>query len=145
MKELNLIVDRSGSMETNGKDSICLSVIQSLRVIKDIESKFKELVINKFKFGNVRDDFEDLKSKIFLKPTIILTDGYFFLDNYKGEFRDFLKQNEKNLFFILCGSDAIDLSTYKRDFPSVNCYRPEDINYVLDMLDLISVENNEKN
>ena len=136
MKELNLIVDRSGSMEMNGKDSICLSVIQSLRILSKIDSEYNGLIVNKMKFGNLKDDFEKIRGVIDGKSTMILTDGYFFIDNYKGELRDFLKQNVKNLFFILCGSDAIDLSTMKRDFPSINCYRPDGVNYVMSLLNI---------
>lgn len=140
MKELNLILDRSGSMEMNGKDSICLSIIQSLHVIREIDSKFSSLIINKFKFGNSKTDFEELKLKCNLKQTIILTDGYFFFDNFKGEIKEFLKENKKNLYFILCGADSLDLSNYKKDFPLINSYRPEDLIYILSSLDLISEE-----
>jgi len=132
MNEINIIMDRSGSMETNAKESICLNIIQAVNII--VMMNFNSLTINKLKFGNTKEEFEQLKTKIHAIPTLILTDGYYFFDFYRGELNSLLEENINNLYFVICGADGINLSIYKKDFPKINIVQPDNIIYALEKI-----------
>lgn len=133
--DLTLVIDRSGSMETNGKEDICVNVIRAIETISKIDDKFNSLTIkNKLTFTENQGDFEQLKLQIANTPTIIVTDGYYFFDFYKEKINAFLEENINSLYFIICGSDGIDLSIYKKSFPQINVYYPHNIVDVLEKL-----------
>lgn len=133
MNEINIVMDRSGSMETNSKENICLNIIQSINALMVVDCRFNSLKINKLKFGNSKEDFEQLKLQIEGIPTIILTDGYYFFDFFKGELNTFLEKNINNLYFIICGCDGIDLSNEKF-FPKINSCYPHNIVEIIEKL-----------
>ena len=131
MEELIVVTDVSGSMYVSGKINIIGVVMQTLSVL----GKFENVSVSKMQWDGSLESFEALAEKCSGKKTLILTDGYAFLDNCRGSqtIKKFFGTDRENVFVVLCGGDAFDISALS-GFKRVSVTRSDNILFAFDSL-----------
>ena len=131
MEELIVVTDVSGSMYVSGKINIIGVVMQTLSVL----GKFENVSVSKMQWDGSRESFEALAEKCSGKKTLILTDGYAFLDNCRESqtIKKFFGTERENVFVVLCGGDAVDISALS-GFKRVPVTRSDNILFAFDSL-----------
>ena len=81
------------------------------------------------------NEFESLIEKCNEKKTLLLTDGYSLADSCSKSrvIKDFIEKSKKSLYLVLCGGDAVDVSTYKA-FSSLNVVLAENVLKIVETL-----------
>ena len=135
MDELILVIDCSGSMCTSGKINIIGSILQTLSALNKFDDTAKNISATRMPWDGNRESFELLSEKCSGKKTLILTDGYAFLDNCRESqiAKKFFETNRENVFVVLCGGDAFDISALS-GFKRVPVTRSDNILFAFDSL-----------
>ena len=133
MKKLNVIVDVSGSMYEMGKPSVvgCL-----LATLSSLPPEFLEKCeISKLGWDGTEERLSELLQEAAESPMLLLTDGYALCDNCLKlrEVREKLFSKKDSVFLVLCGGDAIDVSSLK-DFRGIQTVRADNLLFAVESL-----------
>lgn len=120
MKKIFVIEDTSGSMSVLGKNAVTLSLINTIRLSKELNSAYADLTFKKIEW--------DGKSKIRLEnqSSIILTDGY-------SPFSLLENLGEKTAL-VLCGLD----SSCPKDLAKIANVKVFEAQDILEALDYVA-------
>ena len=136
MNELIVVADVSGSMYAAGKPAILSNIIQTISALGKSDDTAKDITVTKMQWDGNRESFELLAEKCSGKKMLILTDGYSFLDNCRESqtIKKFLETNRENVFVILCGGDAVDISISVFPMLKQHTIKVENILFALESL-----------
>lgn len=111
MVDLYVVIDLSGSMNTMGKSVVAASVLQALSSLNDLHFHHDSIRLHKKGWDGGIEGFRPIAQWCARKPTVLLTDGHALYDNCRNrDCKAFFRDNSKNLFVVLCGADAFDVS-----------------------------------
>lgn len=141
MVDIYVVVDLSGSMNTMGKSVVVASVLQTLSSLDDLHFHPDGIQLHKKGWDGSLEGFRPIARWCAGKPTVLLTDGYALYDNCRNrDCKTFFRDNRENLFVVLCGSDALDVSKFN-DFKGIQTVRSENILCVVErILSLVQQE-----
>jgi len=135
MDELIVVADVSGSMYVTGKTAILGNIMQTISALGK-NNTAKNITVTKMQWNGNRESFESLTEKYSGKKTLILTDGYSFLDNCRESqtIKTFFETKRENVFVVLCGGDAVDISISAFPMLKHHTIKAENILFALESL-----------
>ena len=122
MKDLQVIIDLSGSMCEMGKPSVVANVLSTVS---------GDGPLSKMQWDGSDKTLEPLLEKCSGKNTLLLTDGYALSDNCSTNRNIRNALESENLFVVLCGADALNVSAL-RDFSRVKTITADNVLFALE-------------
>ena len=129
MKEITVLVDKSGSMNVLGKKSICEDLLKFLHLYPQMNSYENDLSFVQQDWDGSNEELNAICKN--LNSFIILTDGYSCNDNCESTLQAFSSDENKHFAIVLIGADAIfrQLDTKKK----ILVFEAADINVAADI------------
>lgn len=136
MDELIVVADVSGSMYAAGKPAILGTTMQTISALGKSDDTVKDITVTKMQWDGNCKSFESLAEKCSGTKTLILTDGYSFLDNCRESqpTKKFFETDRENVFVVLCGGDAVDISISVFPMLKQHTIKAENILFALESL-----------
>ena len=128
MKEITVLVDKSGSMNVLGKKFICEDLLKFLHLYPQINSCENDLSFTQQDWDGSNEELNNICQN--LKYFVILTDGYTCNDNCESTLQALSLDEDKHFEIVLVGADAFfrQINTEKK----ISVFRAADINIVAD-------------
>ena len=128
MKEITVLVDKSGSMNVLGKNAITNDLVKFLHLYPEMNSCDEKLTFIQQDWDGSNEELNSICQN--LKYFVILTDGYTCNDNCESTLQAFSLDEDKHFAIVLVGADAFfrQINTEKK----ISVFRAADINVVAD-------------
>lgn len=104
MKQITVLVDKSGSMNVLGKNSICEDLLKFLHLYPQINSCENDLSFAIQDWDGSNEELKNISDKV--DYLLILTDGYTCNDNCESTLQSLSSDQSKQVVIVLIGADA---------------------------------------
>ena len=104
MKQVTVLVDKSGSMNVIGKKSICEDLLKFLHLYPQINSCENDLSFIQQDWNGSNEELKTISEKV--DYLLILTDGYTCNDNCELTLQSISSEKPKQIIIVLVGADA---------------------------------------